>query len=425
MKFEVGESIGDYQIVGVLGAGGMGRVFRVRNLISDREEAMKVVLPVFEGDVGLSDRFLREIKILASLDHPNIATLHTALRVENHILMFMELIEGEGLDVKLRQGPIEFSAAIAYTSQVLAALSFAHASGIVHRDVKPANVIVTARGAIKLTDFGIALPAGDKRLTGAGMAVGSVDYMSPEQIRAAPMDARSDLYSVGVLLYELVTRRRPFRAEDPYAIMHAHMEEAPVPPAEVVAGLPAALSSVILKALAKSPADRFQTAEEFRTTLESRTDVRPGPESVVLTRPLSTGTGTFDPALLAKLESALLPVLGPIARNLVVKEARRSASYKELCAKLAEQISDSRSREAFIRFCEGSGSVTRQSAVHWDPPVLDAAKKKLAAHLGPIAGVVVERAARRAHTPRELYEALATNIPDEHDRREFLRSVPE
>ena len=128
-------------------------------------------------------------------------------------------------------------------------------------------------------------------------------------------------------------------------------------------------------------------------------DARPMPETVVLTRPLSTGTGTFDPALLAKLESALLPVLGPIAKNLVVKEARRSASYKELCAKLAEQISDS--------------------------PVLDAAKKKLAAHLGPIAGVVVERAARRAHTPRELYEALAANIPDEGDRREFLRSVPE
>jgi serine/threonine-protein kinase len=159
------------------------------------------VLPVFEGDAGLSDRFLREIKILASLDHPNIATLHTALRVENRILMFMELIEGEGLDVKLRLGPVALRDGIAYTSQVLSALSFAHERGIIHRDVKPANVIVTPHGTIKLTDFGIALPAGDRRLTGAGMVVGSVDYMSPEQIRAAPMDARSDLYSVGVMLY--------------------------------------------------------------------------------------------------------------------------------------------------------------------------------------------------------------------------------
>jgi serine/threonine-protein kinase len=207
--------------------------------------------------------------------------------------------------------------------------------------------------------------------------------------------------------------------------MHAHMEEAPVPPGEIVAGLPSALSSAILKALAKNPVGRFQTAEEFRTALEGRGDARPLPETIALTRPLSTGTGNFELALLAKVESALLPVLGPIAKNLVLKEARRCATYQELCSKLGEQISDSRDRDAFLRFCEGSGSVTRQSAVHWDAPVLDAAKKKLAAHLGPIAGVVVERAARRVRTPRELYEALAANIPDERDRREFLRSAPE
>ncbi len=226
MTFEVGQVIGDYRITAVLGVGGMGKVFRVRNLISDREEAMKIVLPDFDAEPALAERFLREIRVVAGLDHPHIAALHTALRVENRILMVMELVEGEPLDRKLRAGEVPLQAGIGYTVQILDALGFAHARGIVHRDVKPANVIVTPRGTVKLTDFGIALPAGDTRLTGSGVAVGSVDYMSPEQIRAAATDARSDLNSVGVMLYQIATGRLPFHSENAYLVMRAHLEEA-------------------------------------------------------------------------------------------------------------------------------------------------------------------------------------------------------
>src|SRR5581483_10140915 len=165
MAFQVGDRVGDYEVIAVLGAGGMGRVYKVRNVISERVEAMKVLLPNLANEPDLADRFIREIKVLASLNHPNIAALHTALRIENQLVMIMELVEGITLEERLRQGPIPLSDTLRYVDQVLAALSYAHARGIIHRDIKPANMMLTAGGVVKLMDFGIAKPAGDRRLT--------------------------------------------------------------------------------------------------------------------------------------------------------------------------------------------------------------------------------------------------------------------
>src|ERR1044071_6235017 len=178
MNLETGSIVGDYQIVGTLGAGGMGKVFKVRNTISDRIEAMKVLLPDLAGAPELADRFLREIKVHASLEHPNIAAVRTALRVGDQFAMVMELVEGRDLDERLREGPIEPRAAIDIVDQVLSALAFAHARGVIHRDIKPANIIVTPGGLVKLTDFGIAHTAGDRRITATGIALGSMFYMS-------------------------------------------------------------------------------------------------------------------------------------------------------------------------------------------------------------------------------------------------------
>ncbi len=202
MNLEPGSVVGDYQIVGVLGAGGMGKVFKVRNTISNRMEAMKVLLPDLSGEPELADRFLREIQVLARLEHPNIAGLRTALRFENQLLMVMELVDGLPLDQRLHQGPLPVAEAVRCMDQVLAALTYAHKSGVIHRDIKPANIIMMADGMVKLMDFGIAKGADDRRLTMTGGTMGSVYYMSPEQISGAPhLDARSDLYSVGVSLY--------------------------------------------------------------------------------------------------------------------------------------------------------------------------------------------------------------------------------
>ena len=268
IKLEIGSTVGDYQIIGILGAGGMGKVYKVRNVISDRVEAMKVLLPDLVTEPELADRFMREIKVQASLEHPNIAALHTALRIENQLLMLMEFVEGETLEQKLRNGPMHVRDAVDYIAQVLSALGYAHQHGVIHRDIKPANMMLTHGGAIKLMDFGIAKAASDRRLTMTGTTMGSLYYMSPEQIKgAATLDSRSDLYSVGVSLYELVTGKRPFDGDSQFAIMSAHLEKMPVPPLELDPTLPAALNDIILMSVAKDPDQRFQTAEAFRNAL--------------------------------------------------------------------------------------------------------------------------------------------------------------
>jgi len=268
MNLEIGATIGDYQVVGILGAGGMGQVYKVRNVISDRVEAMKVLLPDLVNQPDLADRFLREIKVQASLEHPNIAALHTAVRVDNQLLMLMEFVEGVTLDQKLKDGPLPAANAVDYIMQVLAALEYAHARGVVHRDIKPANMMLTPSGVMKLMDFGIARSTADHKLTQTGTTVGSLYYMSPEQIQgvAAP-DARSDLYSVGVSLYELVTAKRPFDGDSQFAIMSAHLAGAPVPPVKVDPRLPQSLNDVILMSVAKDPNARFQTAGAVRNAL--------------------------------------------------------------------------------------------------------------------------------------------------------------
>src|SRR5437764_7865164 len=155
MSYEAGTLIGDYEIVDVLGTGGMGKVYKVRNTISDRIEAMKVLLPNLDSDQELAERFMREIKVQASLQHPNIASLHTAQRVNNQLLMIMEFVEGSTIETIMRERRIPLRDCIDYASQLLSALSYAHTHGVVHRDIKPPNMMLTPEGVIKLMDFGI------------------------------------------------------------------------------------------------------------------------------------------------------------------------------------------------------------------------------------------------------------------------------
>ncbi|MBI1896355.1 MAG: protein kinase [Acidobacteria bacterium] len=270
MSFQVGDRVGDYEIIQVLGAGGMGEVYKVRNIISERIEAMKVLLPNLVGEPELADRFLREIKVQASLDHPHIAALHTAQRAGSQILMIMEFVEGVTVEQMLHSGTIPLDRGIRYVRDTLSALSYAHARGVVHRDLKPANMMVTPDGVVKLMDFGIAKMAADRRLTQTGRTVGSLYYMSPEQIQGVvDLDARSDLYSLGVTLYEIVTGRRPFQGDSDYSIMAAHLNSAPVPPIEVDPRLPQALNDVILMSISKDPAQRFQSADAMAAALDS------------------------------------------------------------------------------------------------------------------------------------------------------------
>ena len=427
MTFQVGEKIGDYEIVGVLGRGGMGKVFRVRNLLSDRLEAMKIVLPDTAANPEIADRFLREIRVHASLEHPHIAQLRTALRVENQVVMIIELVEGEGLDECLRQGIVDVRDGIRYVGQVLSALEYAHARGVIHRDIKPANIIVTPEGTVKLTDFGIARAPGEQSFTRSGVALGSLYYMSPEQVRTEAIDGRSDLYSVGVTLYEIATRKRPFEGTSDYSILSAHISEIPVPPADLNSNLPRGLSEVILKALAKQPADRFQTAGEFRDALRrisglSRT------ESVA--PPVMAPAG-IDPARLAAVESALISALGPISRHLVVRTAQKAirsrrpvpatgrADPRPQGTQIVPARRWRRRRDCAHHHRSGPGSAANRGA-----GVGPLRPGNRPAGAGRIRGPDCrsDREPRRqdfAHR-QELLEKLASEISSDEDRRNFL-----
>lgn len=267
--YTVGQKLGDYEILGILGAGGMGKVYKVRNTISDRVEAMKILLPDLAGQKDLADRFLREIKLLASLHHPNIAALRTALTLDNQLVMIMEFVDGVTLSSRLHQGAIPPALAVKYIDQVLDALSYAHKQNIIHRDIKPANMMLTPDGTVKLMDFGIARSASDRGLTMTGTTLGSLNYMPPEQVKGDPADNRSDLYSLGVSLYEMVTGQLPFTADSNYAMMAAHLQEVPKPPIVLRPGIPQALNQIIVMALAKDPGQRFQSADAFRGALKS------------------------------------------------------------------------------------------------------------------------------------------------------------
>ncbi len=307
MNIQVGSTIGDYQVVRVLGVGGMGEVFQVRNTISDRVEAMKVLLPDLVNQPDLADRFLREIKVQGSLQHPNIASMHTALRVENQLLLLLEFVEGVSLDEKLKAGPLPAADAVGYIMQALDALDYAHSQGVVHRDIKPANIMVTPQGVVKLMDFGIAKGPSDQKLTQTGATVGSLYYMSPEQIQGtAHLDARSDIYSLGVTLYQLVTGQRPFDGNSQFAIMSAHLQGTPQPPIAIDPTLPKLLNDVVLMAVQKDVATRFQTAKAMRNALNAvatqlGATVRPSP--AVSAAPIAAA-----PPVPAAMPSGMAPV---------------------------------------------------------------------------------------------------------------------
>jgi eukaryotic-like serine/threonine-protein kinase len=438
MNLQIGDTAGDYEILGELGAGGMGKVYRVRNLISDRIDAMKILRPDLVTDADMGDRFLREIKVHASLVHPNIASLHTALRHGDSYLMIMELVEGQSLDAAIRGGPLDPATGVEVMLQVLAALAYAHRHGVIHRDIKPANIILKDDGVVKVTDFGIARSSAAPRLTATGSLLGSLYYMSPEQIQALPVDQRSDLYSVGVTLYELLTGRRPFAGTNEYEIMKAHLEGILVPPEQLVPTIPLEVSHAVMRALAKDPAQRFQTAQEFSAALGTAQPeplTRPIRPQLIPTRPAPAAS----PEDLTALQAKLLPYLGPITPRLVAKAATRIASLSTLIKELAGHIPDARHREAFLKSCQPSlgepEAASRPPAatplpteasqrVSWDPDYLEKVKQSLARHIGPIAGVLVDRTCKRVTTRQQLYDALVTQISSEKDRAQFLKSVP-
>jgi serine/threonine-protein kinase len=294
---QIGDIVGDYRVIAIAGSGGMGAVYKIEHIITKRIEAMKLLPPGLSSDPDQVQRFEREIQVQARLHHPNIVGLYNAVRQGESIALVMEYVEGESLQRMVEAGPLPVATAVDFASQVLCALAYAHEAGIIHRDVAPANIIITPERVAKLTDFGLARGATDVRLSTSGAPLGSPWYMSPEQIRGTgAVDGRTDIYAMGAVLHEMLTGGKLFVAEGSFAVMRAHVEAEPDPPSWRNPEVPAELDEIVRKALAKDPSMRFQKADEFRLALQG---VAPGERPIAAAPVLSTPEAENIPDLTA------------------------------------------------------------------------------------------------------------------------------
>jgi len=269
--------IGNYKIVRELGAGAMGAVYEGLDVMVERRVAIKMLRAEIARQPDLIERFRAEAVTLARLNHPSIAMLYNFFREGEDYYMVMEFVAGKTLEAILQEsGRLAPQTASDILQQALDGMAHAHRMGVLHRDIKPANIMVGADGQVKVTDFGIARVLGSSRMTREGRIIGTLEYIAPERIKGEEADIRSDLYSAGVVLFEALAGKLPFASETDYALMRAHVEQPPPMLSELGVARPPEMEAVLRKALAKSPADRYQTAEEFRDALAGAVTASPG-----------------------------------------------------------------------------------------------------------------------------------------------------
>lgn len=264
----IGQVIGNYKIQAKLGEGGMGAVYKGVDTMLDREVAIKALRPELVSQTAVVERFRSEAVTLAKLHHPNIATLYSLFRQGDELYMVLEFVSGETLDAILaRRGALSADEVIPVFCQILDGINHAHEYGIIHRDIKPANMMLTEKGTLKVLDFGIARLLGSNRMTRAGNIIGTLEYMSPEQVKGLETDARSDIYALGMMLFEVLTGRTPFDTENEFELMKLQIEALPLGPRSINPSIPIEVEEAIWRAIQKNPDDRFQTAAEFREVL--------------------------------------------------------------------------------------------------------------------------------------------------------------
>jgi len=451
------ESLGKYRIDGVLGHGAMGTVYKGYDASIDRAVAIKTVHPhLLTGTHGeeLRQRFAREARAAARCSHPNIVSIFELGDDGETPFIVMELIEGRELSEHL-VGPARFAIeqAVETLLQVLGALQFAHSCGVVHRDIKPANIILLEDGRVKVADFGVAHIVAHQ-MTQPGFVIGTPGYMSPEQLASGPCDARSDLYSVGVVLCELLTGRRPPPVMAPAP---GSGDAALDPPADLLDQVPEPFQPVVRRAMATRPDARFQTGEAFAAALQAALrayrGAAPPPEGhgTVVLSPADAGsspsiapaTGGWAPADLEAVEKALVVHLGPMARLVVRKAAQQAASRAELVRSVASHIPSGAERDLFLIKVQGFGTgeaasptgierapdtppaakpaTDRHRRASLSPEELQSASDSLITYVGPVATVLVNKTAQQATSVEEFYRLLADYIPNAAERTSFLQ----
>jgi tRNA A-37 threonylcarbamoyl transferase component Bud32 len=318
----IGSRVLDFELKAVIGAGGMSVVYRGQHRVTGQEVAIKILPPELAVHEELKARFVEEARVLAKLEHPNIVHLNNFTETGGRLCLIMQYVEGVTFEQKIvEQGRVPADEALRVGIEVCRALEYAHAQGVVHRDIKPSNIIVRADGAVKVTDFGIAKMIGNTRLTSTGQTMGTVRYMSPEQVRGKAADARSDLYSLGITLYEALCGRTPFDGENHFDIMQQHLRNRPAPMAKLGALVPPSVERALLVALEKGAAERYPDAAAMRAALEKAL-----PDASSGTGATVSSPSRLRSRLAPTLGLAVLVVAGAGATFLIARQINKSAA---------------------------------------------------------------------------------------------------
>ena len=462
------ERLGKYEIRGALGKGAMGTVYKGFDPHIERFVAIKTIRKdLVEPELAAQymARFKNEAKAAGRLHHPNIVGVYEYGEDDAVTFIAMEYVEGAGLREYLnRRVSFDFASLVELMDQLLNALEFAHSRGVVHRDVKPSNLIVSNLGVLKVADFGIAR-VDRTDLTMAGMLIGTPMYMSPEQCRGLDVDSRSDLFSAGVVLYELLTGEKPFRG-NMEAITYKICHEEPEPPSRLSKlKLPVAVDQLVATALAKDPAARFQSAHAFRDALRDVAQLSVEVEDGQGTTMVAIGTlmlqkpaPTWDDETLRTAEHELARALGPMAKVIVHRAAAQTTDRAELCSILSGSITDPDMRRNFVAAFErtaGSGvragasshhgtasahtkartgghtsvspgtshsGSTNTQGVPLEPEFIDEVTAMLTVYIGPIAQIVTRKAMRESRNRTEFLRKVADSLGTQ-ERVAFLREV--
>ena len=325
MGFEIGKTLAGYEILEVLGGSKTGVAYKVRNVFAQRVEVLKILPKNAQDDDEQVARFLREIAVHARLVHPNIVTFYNASEVEGQLVMTTEFVPGITVAERLEAGPIAWRDAFHYAGDTLSALEYAHASGVIHRGLSSSNLVITTAGIVRLHGFGLAKSASDPDLTAVGMVIGALRYISPEQVKGVEVDERCDIYSLGVVMYEMLAGKLPFESKSQFELMLAHVNTPPRHVSDVNPEVPREAGDAVMKALAKEPDQRFRNAREFRAELERI--ARPVQE----TTPVAEPTMVEIPAVSAH-EAPVLPdvaaVEAPEADGAAVKALEEEPDWR-------------------------------------------------------------------------------------------------
>lgn len=436
------DRIGKYRIDALIGQGAMGVVYRGWDPDLERPVAIKTVRREFLSTVadGASlERFAREARAAARCQHPNIVTVFDHVEQDGAPHLVMELVEACTLEAALGPGAVlPVSQVVEIARQVLAALDHAHARGVVHRDVKPANVLCPGSTQVKVSDFGLArLDRAGARgdLSGAGV-IGTPAYMAPEQFLGRPADARSDIFAAGVMVHQLLTGSRPFPASDVFELRDRVLGAPPQRASALRPGLPAALDAALQRALARRPEDRHESAGAFAADLllaarGADDDDAPPLDLAELCRAArtapqrtpSTLARTLSPEAARAIERDLADRIGPLARVVVARALERATDPLDFVDAVAAHLPDGADIDAFRSAAAAALGCPADAAQVAGPPsqeILGVVETALIEAIGPIGRIVVQREAAAARDLPDLRRRLAAAIPDAADRARFL-----